>query len=328
MGSVHPLSKLYDIPERQADTARQAQDVEAVSIVIPSWTGNVARLLASIETQAFRDYRVRVVQGVSPAGKARNIGVAETRGDLILFVDDDAYLAHDQVLGALVGTLRADPTIGVVGPSMLIPPDANVFQRRLAAETPRWEFPVQDQDLESNPPLNRYGHTAITTTCCLLRRSSFESLHGFDEAMVTGEDTEFFFRMRRAGYRFIVPRDCWIHHNPPRNLRAVLKKYFGYGVGHAAEARKAPDRHLDMLPLNTWYGKVFMLLTPFMSLPSLFVSLYFEPVRRLKFGLRPLKGISSYAALYGYAWGWLQAESRFLPQREPLHASTPIRKQN
>src|SRR3712207_2465958 len=59
---------------REAPAARS----ETVSIVIPSWTGEVGRLLASIERQTFRDYTVRVVTGVSPAARARRIGVEES----------------------------------------------------------------------------------------------------------------------------------------------------------------------------------------------------------------------------------------------------------
>ncbi|HLG72541.1 MAG TPA: glycosyltransferase, partial [Chloroflexota bacterium] len=197
---------------------------ETVSVVIPSWTGKVARVVASVEAQTYKDLRVEVVKGVSPAARARNIGVGRTSGRLILFVDDDAYLGHERVVERLVEALEADDTIGVVGPSMLVPPDANSFQRTLAEQAPRWEFPVQQEDLESNPPLDHYGHTGITTTCCMLRRELFEAMGGFDETLPTGpEDTDFFFRVRREGYRFVVPRQCWVYHYPPRELKVMFR---------------------------------------------------------------------------------------------------------
>ncbi|MGI9149613.1 MAG: glycosyltransferase [Chloroflexota bacterium] len=293
------------LPDATAVQEREAVS-EPVSIVIPSWTGNVERTLRSIQCQTFRDYRVNVVRGVSPAGRARNIGVSRTQGQLILFIDDDAYFGHDRVLEGLVQTLQGDPTIGVVGPSLQLPPDANAFQRRLAVEAPRWVFPIHDGDFESNPPLDHYGHTAISTTCCLLRRTAFEDLAGFDESLPTGpEDTEFFYRMRKSGFRFVVPRRSWVYHYPPPNLTTAVKKYLGYGIGHALEARKAPERHLDIVPLGHWYGKVIVLFAVFLLVPSLFVNLYLNPIRQIRFGLRPLKAISSYAALCGYTWGWL-----------------------
>jgi GT2 family glycosyltransferase len=223
---------------------------------------------------------------------------------LLLFIDDDAYFGHERVLELLVATLQADPTIGVVGPSKLIPPDATPLQRRIAAEVPRWVYPVMSEDAESNPPLDCYGFTGITTTCCLVPRTAFEFIGGFDERLTTGEDTEFFYRLRRAGYRFVIPRDCWVYHDPPRQLHALLRKSFVYGMNHAWEARQKPERHMDIVPLDSWYGKLLILLSPLLFVPSLFVNLYFEPVLHLQGGCRPLKALSTYATLYGYAWGW------------------------
>lgn len=275
-----------------------------VSIVIPSWSGDVARLRDSIGRQTFREYHVEVVRGVSPAARARNLGVAATSGEYLLFVDDDAYFGHDRVLEMLLERLRTDPSIGVVGPSKLIPPDATPLQRRIAAEVPRWVYPVVDADIESNPPLDRHGFTGITTTCCLMRRAVFEEIGGFDERLTTGEDTDVFYRLRRAGYRFVIPRDCWVYHDPPSRLAELLRKSFRYGMNHAWEARKWPERGMDVVPLDRWYGKLFVLASPLFLLPSLFVNVYFEPKRQLRVGLRPLKALSTYATLFGYTWGW------------------------
>jgi GT2 family glycosyltransferase/O-antigen/teichoic acid export membrane protein len=297
-----------------------------VSIIIPSWTGRAERLLESITRQSFRDYEVHLIRAVSPAARARNNGVAAARGDLLLFVDDDAYFGHERVLEAMVETIRADPTTGVVGPSKLIPPDSTWIQRRIAAEVPRWEFPVVAEDTESNPPLGRYGFSAITTTCSLIRRDVFEQADGFDERLPTGEDTEFFYRVRALGYRFVVPRHTWVYHDPPRTLGELLKKSFRYGVGHAYEARKAPERSMDIVPLDRWYGKVFLLLSPFLFLPSLLVQLYFDPGVRVRFGLRPFKALASYASFSGYVWGWFRTPPSLpigAPPSLPASSATP-----
>lgn len=276
-----------------------------VSIIVPSWTGDVQRLVASIKAQTYQNYELHVVTRVSPAGHARNQGVAQTQGQIIVFIDDDAYFGHERVLEMLVTSVASDPSIGVVGTSMLIPPDANRLQKRIAVEVPRMVYPVMRDDVESNPPLDRYGYTGITTTCCALRRAVIEEVGGFAQSLPTGpEDTEFFYRIRQIGYRFLIPRNCWVYHDPPKRLSILLRKSFRNGIGHALEARMAPDRHMDVVPLQKWYGKVFVGLSPLFFIPSVFISLYFNPSRHWHIGFRPLKALSTYATLYGYTWGW------------------------
>lgn len=275
-----------------------------VSVIIRSASGDVAAVRASLARQTYRDFTVKVVIGVAPAARARNLGVAATTGELVLFVDDDASFGHLRVLECLVQTLTSDGTIGVVGPVRRRSPHATGLQRRIAAEQPRWEFPVPGEDAESNPPLDRYGYTDLTTTCCLLRRDLFDRLGGFDEDLVTGEDTDLFFRLRRAGFRLVVPARTWVDHDPPRRLRALMRKTFRYGEGHALEARAAPERNMAVVPLDRWYGKAFLALSPGLLLPSLFISVYLESQRKVRFGFRPIKALTTYATLYGYAWRW------------------------
>ena len=286
-----------------------ATSSETVSIIIPWWRGNLRAILTSIGTQTFTDYRVYVALHILKAGRARNRGVGAARGELLLFLDDDATLGHPGVLAALVEAVRADPQVGVAGPSKILTPDATPFQRRVAREVPRWVYPVRREATESNPPLGRYGYTGITTTCCLVRREVLTEVGAFEEELPTGpEDTEFFYRVRRAGYRFVVPADCWVYHNPPATLGALLRKGFAYGVGHAFEARRAPERGMAIVPLDRWYGVAFLLLSPLHFFLSLFVHFYFDPTRHLRLGFRPLKALSTYATLYGYAWGWHHSE--------------------
>lgn len=278
---------------------------EVVSVIIPSWRGNVDRVLRSLEAQTFRDYALYVIRHVSPASRARNVGVAASEGEFVLFIDDDAYLGHERVLERLVAVLRADATVGIAGPSKLIPPGATALQRRVATEVPRWIYPVVLTETESNPPLEGYGFTGITTTCAIMRRTTFDTVGGFDERLPTGpEDTDFFYRLRRRGFRFVIPASCWVYHDPPGTFRALLRKSFHYGIGHALETRKAPERRMAVIPLQTWYGKLFVICSPLLFPPSLFLSLYLDPVRQWKVGFRPLKAVSTFATLYGYTWGW------------------------
>ncbi|HVC83361.1 MAG TPA: glycosyltransferase [Chloroflexota bacterium] len=282
-----------------------------VAIIIPSWTGEISRLLHSIEQQTFRDYKVEVVTGVSPVARARNVGIRRTTSEIVVFIDDDAYFGHEDCLRILVDLLESDPRIGVVGTSKLAPPSASALQRAISRQVPRMVYPTVRRNQVSNPPLDRYGFTAITGTCCAIPRRIFEELGMFDEEMITGpEDVSFFAQVRRGGYNLMVAANCWVYHDPPPSMRDLLRKSFWYGVGHAQSTRKTPERGLRLLALNRWYGKATLLASVLAFPAAFFVHLYFDPKRKILLGFRPLKTLSTYAVLCGYVYGWYNARPR------------------
>ncbi|NJP06965.1 MAG: glycosyltransferase family 2 protein, partial [Chloroflexaceae bacterium] len=168
-----------------SDRRRAEADPISIALIVPSLDGQIDALQQSIAQQTLRPHQVEVVVGVRPNGRARNQGVAQTHAQVLVFVDDDAVLGHQQVLMQLVALLLADPSIGVTGASRLLPPDASAWQRRVAREVPRIEHAVVDQCLETNPDPPSY-YCEITTTCCAMRREVFVQAGGFDERLLRG----------------------------------------------------------------------------------------------------------------------------------------------
>jgi glycosyltransferase involved in cell wall biosynthesis len=282
-----------------------------VSIIVPSWTGEVSRLEESIRQQTFSDYELEIVTGVSPAARARNLGARRTHGGILLFIDDDAYFGNPHVLERLVRVIESDPRMGVVGTSKLAPKTASRFQQAVARQVPRQVYPVLTEDTVSNPPLDSYGFTAVSTTCCAVRREAFEAVGGFDEGLTTGpEDTDFFYQLRRKGYKISVAGNTWVYHDPPATLRDLVRKSFWYGLGHALEARKSPERRMDILALNRWYGPLLLVGAALFFPFAFFVHPYFDPVRRIEIKFSPYKTLSTYAVLAGYAYGWYLGKPR------------------
>lgn len=108
-----------------------------VSVIIPSLDGHrggaVPRLLESVNRQNLpHDVELHVIKGISPQGKAINLGARQARGDILIILDDDSRLADEHVFKRLVDTLNSDPAIGMVGASIVSPPDATRFQLRAA----------------------------------------------------------------------------------------------------------------------------------------------------------------------------------------------------
>ena len=274
-----------------------------IAAVIPTLKGNVDKLSCALAGQTCPPDQVQVVRGVRPNGRARNQGVAATTADILLFIDDDALPGSSDLVERLVQILLQDPTIGVVGPARVLPANAPWFQRRVAAEIPRMVNAVPQTPLETNPPLGGYGHSLITTTCCVMWRSVYEQVGGFSEEQESGVDTEFFYRVRRLGYRFVMAPKVYVMHPAPANLSALLRKFHWYGTGSGQEARRNPERHMGPW-LNTPLSRAaFLAAATLWLVPNMFI-LYSYSYPHLELGFRPLKALGSYAVAWGYARGW------------------------
>lgn len=199
-----------------------------MSIVIPSLDGHrggmVPRLRESIARQTFTDHEVIVVAGVRPQGRAINQGVARAHGGLIAIVDDDSELADPDTLARLVATVDGDPAIGMAGASIVVAPDATPFQRRAAAQFPRFQTPVVDRVTDSD--LACHG-------CCVIPRALFDAVGGEREDIVRGLDPDLRVRLRAAGYRVVLAPGARIHHPMPDGWRALVRTFFRNGHGSA-----------------------------------------------------------------------------------------------
>lgn len=280
-------------------------EIPQIAVVIPALNGEITALRASIARQTWQPCQIEVAVGVRPNGKARNTATLRTTAPYLVFIDDDAILANDDAIEQLVKPLLTDPTIGVTGASKLLPPDASAFQRWVAREVPRIEHAVVPTPLESNPDPPSF-YCELTTTCCAMRRDVYDEVAGFNNELIRGVDTEFFTRVRRAGYRFILVPNTWTWHPAPANLWALLRKHWLYGVGHAQEVRRDPARGRGRVLKTPLHALAYWLLRTLILPINIFLPYSFAaPSWRPSF--KPLKALTSYVGALGYIWGWYQA---------------------
>ncbi|NLC56809.1 MAG: glycosyltransferase [Armatimonadetes bacterium] len=208
----------------------------SVSVVIPSGDAsrdaNLERLQEDLRTQTLPPTEVEIVRGVAPNGRARNVGVSRTVGDILVFLDDDVRLGSPDVLERLVSHLQADPTLGMVGTAQQLPPDSTPFQRRCARQISRSESPVVSVLTESD---------MVTTQCCAMRRAVLDEVGGFHDRILRGVDPELRHRVRAAGYRIAVVPEAWHYHPMPGSLRALLRMAWRNGHASAYARRHFPE---------------------------------------------------------------------------------------
>lgn len=271
-----------------------------ISVIIPTWHGEAEEAVDSVLKQKWKADEIELVAGVSPNGRARNVGVAATSAPYLVFLDDDAILGDEMALANLINPLINDPSIHITGASKLIPPDSPPFQRWVARELPRIEHPVVKEPIVTSPdPPNFYCE--VTTTCCAMRRSDFDKIKGFSETLVRGVDTEFFVRCSRAGYKIVLIPDTWTWHPAPANLMKLCRKHFLYGLGHGQELRLDPSRRRGVQRQPLFY----ILFRTAVFLPNIFLPYSFASPE-WKIGFKPLKALTSYIGAWGTTIGMMR----------------------
>ncbi len=227
------------LPTPRKPQASKSGEIPSITAVIPSRDGsrggNVGRLAADLDGQTVR-CQVEVVVGVSPCGRAHNEGARRSRGEILVFVDDDVRLGHARVVENLVRVLVDHPDVGIAGASQLAPLSANPFQRLCARRLPRSVFPVVGRIVDTD---------MATHAAMAIRRDLYEKVGGEPEDLLRADDQVLRARVRDAGLRVVVAPDTWVFHPPPESWRAFARARMRDGIAAAHDRRKRPDLLFD-----------------------------------------------------------------------------------
>lgn len=156
----------------------------------------------------------------------RNRGVAESTGQWLAFVDADCEMAEDWLESALP-LLEKSGEVILGWPAE--PPEPPTWVQAAwkvhwTRKNPRTEL------LDGQPVVRRDSFRLVTTRNMILTRTVFEKTGGFDEALATGEDTDFVLRAYLKGIPVVgVPALRVVHRGEP----ATLGEFFRQQIWHA-----------------------------------------------------------------------------------------------
>ena len=172
---------------------------------------------------------VRVVHATgeqSPA-HARNVGAEHAQRDWILFLDADcrapsglidAYFRHP-----------IDAGVGAVAGEVAPLTDGTTLVARYGAAR---SFLGQAAHL-AHPYLPRAAAANL-----LVRREAFEQLGGFYEGVRAAEDTDFSWRLQRAGWRLELCPEACVEHRYRTTVSGLTRQWRGYAAGRAWLGRR------------------------------------------------------------------------------------------
>ena len=190
--------------------------------------GSTDRTRAVVEACAAAQPDVRWVHDPVPGlAHARNVGLAATRGALVVFTDDDVRPAPDW-LDTVHAEFAADPRIGLLGGRVLLAHERlQPVSYQPSTERREFTWPAS-------------GNFAIGANMAF-RREVFDRVGRFDERLGAGrffagaEEVDLFYRAMKAGYRQLYAPAAVVTHDHDRTtIEQACRMEYGYGKGLAA----------------------------------------------------------------------------------------------
>ncbi len=221
------------------------RDFELVSVILPSYNSEktIAPVLNALKNQTFSEpYEIILVDSSEDAtpqivreqfpdityihlpqktdpGTARNLGVRQSSGDPVLFIDSDCVARPDWIEKFV--RLHRETDYAAIGGSVL---NGNDPQNNIAWAGYMAEF----REFLPEHPRREVAH--IPTCNISYKRRYLEQLGGFNPDYYPQEDLDFNFRLRKAGGKILFYPDASVEHNHRTDWSSFKRHQHNVGV--------------------------------------------------------------------------------------------------
>jgi len=255
--------------------------------------------------------KTRIIPSItSNPSLKRNLGVKNARGEIVAFLDDDAYPKASWLKNSLKN-FHAKDVVAVGGPA-ITPQSDSVLQKASAAVSETFIgggkvrnrfIPIgKVQEIDDWPSVN-----------LLVRRDIFVKTGGFDTKYWPGEDTKLCLELLKFGKILYAP-NVQVYHHRRASLVKHLRQNGNYGLHRGHFAKKYPKNSLKFFYLVPSFFSIYLLigillllipytlsLTPYYFIPLLlyFVIMFWELIFVSIRYKNPLVGIAAIPYIIG-----------------------------
>lgn len=306
--AAHIILNWQDMPETQA----QRQAVSDVSVVIPTRNRHqpLKNCLESITSSGASYKEILVVdssdepvrqkneeltkglgakyyyEGRKRLAVARNTGIRMSRGDIVVFVDDD-FIVNKNWLNNLIQNYSDPEVISCSGRMRPYHKDSKtqLFEKYHDFDKGNAKHIFTGKDISLFKLLGlitRIGNKALGSKVplpwaagagfCSFRKKIFDEIGFFDEDLgrgdfSTGEDTDMTYRiLKKTVYKIVYEPEAIVYHDHPYTLEAISRFAYNYGSILPVFYKKY---RTDVYMLLCFLGAVFLRFTTLVK--SIFV---------------------------------------------------------
>lgn len=192
------------------------------------------------------EYGVRIVStGNRGLSAARNTGWQEASGDIVAYIDDDAW-PDPHWLHYLAWRFLEGDWVGVGGPNIAPPGDGPIADCVANAPGGPVHVLVSDVEAEHVPGCNM-----------AFRRDALAAVGGFDPRYrAAGDDVDLCWRLQARGGRIGFHAGAMDWHHRRNSLSMYWRQQKGYGKAEALLEEKWPERY-NRAGHHSWRGRLY-----------------------------------------------------------------------
>jgi GT2 family glycosyltransferase len=196
--------------------------------------------------QIAETYGCRVIRTENRGlSNARNTGLAAATGDIVAYIDDDAYPDRDW-LTHLAAAFTGSSHAAVGGPNVAAPDDGEFAECVAHAPGNPTHVLLTDEEAEHLPGCNM-----------AFRKQMLEAVGGFDPRFrVAGDDVDVCWRLREQGCTLGFAPAAQVWHHRRDTLTAFVTQQAAYGEAEWQLERKWRDRD-GPFGNGIWHGRIY-----------------------------------------------------------------------
>jgi GT2 family glycosyltransferase len=187
------------------------------------------------------EYKIVSTDAVSPAIK-RDIGASKCTGNILAFIDDDAYPKSDWLDNLLVHF--EDKNVCAVGGPQITPENDTFWQKVSGAmflsvlngkAVDRYWSGITSYEVDDWPSVN-----------LLVKKEDFLAIDGFDNSYWPGEDTKLCHDLVQTGKKIIYEPQAIVYHHRRSGFKRHMRQVGNYGLHRGHFAKKYPETSLKL----------------------------------------------------------------------------------